>query len=171
METNADPEPWDLPCGVQVDPIPTHHHLLRRLIDDDNHITWEGDQPIPHPTAGNSLQFDTDGMSTTWTEHIERDGLSVDAILAGKHDYTLVAEVSVQKIRALPMDVVHDPLDVAIDDSLTRCGHTLVKWHESTFAQGSNKPDKFQRPALKYKLARSFQIIHGKVTTPKPPGQ
>ena len=156
-------------CGVPVNPLPQESGLVRRFIDDANHITWDGDTPIPHPLS-NSVQFDDDGLSLYWRQHLDRDGLGLASVLEGRDAYTLVGEVSVAAVERVPMNVKHDPLGEADEPLLIRCAHTLINWHPATVAPGSLRPDKHERKKLKYALAREFHIELGEVSTPTPDG-
>jgi hypothetical protein len=161
-------EAWDVTCGDTAPAIPAAHHLWRRFIDDANHITWDGDRPIPHPVNPDNIHMEKgeDGLSTSWREHLETDGLGPESVIEGNGQYTLVGELRVADAGALQMPVTHDPTgNTPID-----CAHTVVEWPPGLLAPGSDRPAKNDRTRIKNDLARGFDFVHGQVETQKPAG-
>jgi hypothetical protein len=153
-------------CGELAESIPRDNRLLRRFIDDENHITWEGDRPIPHPLMGNSMQFDPE-LSTFWREHIEDDGNRIDSVLGRCPEYTLVGEIGVGAALDVPMAVAHDPTD---EVPIIGCAHAGVGWSPSTIPAGSHQPTRPEKKRLRAELARGFSFVVGDVHTERPPG-
>ncbi len=155
-------------CGERCIRIPDTDHLCRRFIDDPNHITWDGERPIPHPMSDNSFNMEKGrhGLSTSWRQHIQHHLLGLEVILDGDPRYTLVGEISVTDARAIGMRVDHDPTgDKPID-----CAHTSVDWPLNSLAQNSDRPPSPERKLIKNRLATSFRFVHGEVQTPRPDG-
>jgi hypothetical protein len=117
-------EAWDLSCGETTSAIPADHHLWRRFIDDANHITWDGDRPIPHPVDPDTMHMEKgeDGLSVSWREHLEADDLTAESVLEGNEQYTFVGELSVSHAHDLKMPVTHKPTgNTPID-----CAHSVA---------------------------------------------
>jgi hypothetical protein len=156
---------WNVACGDTAPIIPEHHHLWRRFIDDPNHVTWDGDQPLFRPLSMRIAQGE-DGLSCAWAEHLNQDRCKPGALLEGNEKYTLVGEVPVRSVGMLEMPVLHDPKG----SDPVACAHSLVKWPPGSFAYPSTRPDKPERNRLLLELSRSFSLVHGKVMSSTPPG-
>lgn len=161
------PVPEEIPCGETADEIPDGHRLCRRFIDDENHLTWDGDRPIPHPSSPNSFNMEKgrSGLSTSWREHLERHNLSLEVVLAGDPDYTLVGQVNVGVVRDIGLLADHDPTS----DQPLGCAHSVIRWSNASLAPGSDRPSRPDRKRLKTALSRAFDYVLGEITTPRPP--
>lgn len=155
-------------CGETAPHLPDNHGLCRRFIDDPNHLTWEGDRPIPHPMSDRAINMEKGraGLSTSWREHIERDGLEVSAVLGDDSNYTLVGQIQVGVARGIGMNVYHSPEGSHPID----CAHSSIDWPHGSEAENSDRPPKSERKRLKNELARSFEFVHGNVKSTKPFG-
>lgn len=155
-----------MPC-VEARNIPEAHHLIRRFRDDPNHLTWDDELgPVPHHSAGNSLQFDPD-LSTSWREHLEEHGIGPAGVLGWRRSpYSLVGQISVWNARQLNFLVKHTPTETIP----TGCAHASIDWPPGEIHPPATQPAKAVRSKLRSELARGFPIIYGTVDSLRPPG-
>src|SRR5271157_6098757 len=130
-------------CEGIAEEIPDPDHLWRRFIDDPNHITWDGDRPIPHPVSDVALHMEKgeSGLSAYWREHLEYHGLGPESVLEDNEKYGLVGQLGVGNARRIEMVVRHDP-EGAVP---VGCAHSAVDWPPRLILKGSTRPDKGDR--------------------------
>jgi len=147
------------PCG-EADEIPGAHVLWRRVLDDLDHLEWDGvdgcwrARPTP---PSNSLQFNPD-MSTVWREHAaEVHGVGPECALDEAHRYTLVFAIEADAARELDLEVAHSPTGTECPN----CAHSSVLWPTPI--------TKDQKKELRYELSRALRLIYGMPTVQPPP--
>ena len=151
------------PCWEEDD-VDDGHVLWRRVQDHLDHHTWDSrDQrfrPITtHPS--NSLQFDDDGMSSSWSEHlVQVHNLGPEAILDDARKYTLVYAFSTAAARTMKCSVTHTP---DTDDPVIGCAHCSVRYPTEAIDRGMKKE-------VRYQLAQAMELVHGEPTIEIPPG-
>lgn len=149
-----------LPCG-QPDQIEDTHWVWRRVRDDLDHLEWDAIDQCwrPRPThPSNSLQFDTDGMSTVWADHVRVvHAGEPEVVLDSGGPNTLVYELSVGRARLLRFSVTHTPEGASSPD----CGHASLDWPTPVTRD--------VRKELRYELSRAMELVYGAPTQTPPP--
>jgi hypothetical protein len=144
-------------CGSASE-IPSSDRLWRRFKNSKNHLVWDYDKKgwIPSPEA---LQFDVDGMSTSWREHLVWHGLGPEAVLVD--GYTLVGQWAVGFVRDEHKFLVeHSPTD----SEPVGCAHTSVRWPAESIGAGKTEPEKGLRRRLRTTLAGGLSWTYGTIT-------
>ena len=141
-------------CGV-VDQISDADNLWRKFRLSINHCVWSDElqQWMPSDKA---LQFDDDGMSTMWAEHLEKRHEYVPIRLI-EDEYNSVGQFEVFRLRNIGFVVSHTPED----SEPTGCAHSSVSWPTGLVEAGASRPNKDDRKLLRSEIRRVMSWIVG----------
>jgi hypothetical protein len=145
-----------MPCGVP-EPLPSEQEAVRFVRHDDGSLEFDHDagQWIP---AASAMQFDADGLSLYWVQHVENVHLQALSALL-RTNYPLLFRVSVDYVRGLGFAAEHDP----VGEDLPDCAHVALQYP-------AEAETKAMRKAARARLIERMTLAFGEITLTPPPG-
>jgi hypothetical protein len=144
-------------CGTEID-LPNEASLLRSVASDSDALEWFDDEQRWLPSA-KALQFDPDGCSAFWREHLEEIHAQGPEDVATE-SRPFVYEMRVGFVRGAGFGARHSPDGHAP----IGCAHSSVIW------PGDVRPPKPERNRLRTNWVRGMVVVRGDVPSKPPPG-
>jgi hypothetical protein len=152
-------------CG-EVETIEERCTVWRRVQGD--HVWWDSNARtwrVRWRAPSNALQFDDDGLSTMWSEHlVDEHALGPDVILDDAGRYTLVYALAVADAHALGLTVTHTPDGATAPPD---CAHVSVELPAEP--SGATKKElKSWRAEVRDGLEMVMTLVFGQPSIPVP---